>query len=64
MPGRLYLDVRTLSIPCDAEAGDYPLLVMLYRLSSDYSTVTPVIATGSDGAPAGEYVYLTTLTIK
>jgi hypothetical protein len=64
VPGHLYLDVRTLSIPCDVEAGDYPLLVMLYRLSSDYSTVTPVIATGPDGAPVGEYVYLTTLTIK
>lgn len=64
VPGRLYLDIRTLTIPCDAEAGDYPLLVTLYRFSSDYSATTPVIATGSDGTPVGEYVYLTTLTIR
>jgi hypothetical protein len=64
VPGRFYLDTRTLTIPCDVGAGEYPLLVTLYRFSSDYSATTPVIATASDGTPAGEYVYLTTLTIK
>ena len=48
-PGQLYLDERTLTIPCDTPPGSYNLLAGLYNFDS--------------GVPLGDLVYLTTVTL-
>lgn len=48
-PGQAYLDARTLTVPCDAPPGAYPLMVNLYS--------------PQDGAPLGSLFYLTTIHV-
>lgn len=56
---RPYLDLRSLTIPCDLAAGDYPLLLGWY--DSDNAESLP--ASLPDGAPLGGLIYLTTLHV-
>lgn len=55
------IDRRELQIPCDAEAGDYSLLISLENalVEEDLPLVT-----GSDGSSYGSYVFLKTYTIQ
>ncbi len=55
-PHQLYLDSRTLTIPCSAQPGDYPLIFNLY----DYNTLKSLPLT----SPAAGAAYLTTLRIR
>ncbi len=59
-PDQLYLDERALTIPCDVQPGEYPLLIGLYEPKE---LVTLPITT-PEGAPVGEQIYLTTLFVK
>jgi hypothetical protein len=58
--GDSYLDERTLTIPCDIQPGQYPLLVGLYN----YETVETLPVTQPDGTPTSPLVYLTTLNLE
>lgn len=58
--GRVYWDERSVQIPCDASAGDYPLLIGWYN----FETVDPLPATTSDGVPLGNLAYLTTIKVR
>lgn len=58
-PGQLYLDVRSLTVPCDAKAGDYPLIVSLY----DYRTLEGLPIAGQDGSPR-DTAYITTIHVQ
>jgi len=57
---QLYLDERTLTIPCDTQPGEYPLLIGIYEPEE----LVTLPATTPEGAPVGEQVYLTTLFVK
>ncbi len=57
---RVYLDERTLTVPCEAEPGDYALLIDVY----DPETVTFLPANLPDDTPTGQQVYLTTLFVE
>lgn len=63
VPDAYFLDARTVQIPCDAQPGEYPLVMSVY----DPETVTAV---GSlpvslpDGTPSNDYIYLTTLFVR
>ncbi|RMF77177.1 MAG: hypothetical protein D6737_18465 [Chloroflexi bacterium] len=59
-PARLYLDERTLTIPCDLPPGEYPLLTGLY----DLETVETLPVTLPDGSPVVGHAYLTTLIVE
>lgn len=59
-PGVSYLDERILTIPCDSQPGDYPLLIGLYN----FETVEPLLAALPDGVPVSSQIYLTTLYIR
>ena len=58
--GRAYHDVRTLTIPCDLNPGEYPLMFIL----REQSFYWPLHAEQSGGAPLGDLVYLTTLFVE
>ena len=58
--GAYYLDARTLTVPCDIQPGEYPLVTSVY----DPRTVASLPATLPDGTPLGDYFYLTTLFVK
>ncbi|MEM9950348.1 MAG: glycosyltransferase family 39 protein [Chloroflexota bacterium] len=55
---RIYVDERTLTIPCDIEAGSYDLLIGLYDDSVNLLNV--VNRAGDD---VGSIAYLTTLSV-
>lgn len=57
---RPYLDTRQVTIPCDAEPGEYPLLLGWYDLDNPGEAL-PV--TLPDGSPLDGLIYLTTLII-
>ena len=57
---RVYLDERPLTVPCEAEPGEYALLVDVY----DPETVTFLPASLPDDTPLGQQVYLTTLFVE
>jgi hypothetical protein len=59
-PGWLYVDERQLTLPCDLEPGEYPLLTGLYN----FRTLESLPVTTSEGAPLGELLYLTTLLVE
>lgn len=59
-PGRVYLDERSVAVPCDAAPGEYPLLLGLY----DPDTLTALPAALPDGTPLGDQAYLTTLLVR
>lgn len=60
LPDQLYLDRRTLTVPCDLPPGEYPLLTGLY----DYRDDRSVAVTTADGAPIPGLIYLTTLFVE
>lgn len=61
-PGLRYPDERTLTIPCDAPPGEYPLLMGIYYPYSDNPEALPVFT--AEGAPLpSSLIYLTTLFI-
>lgn len=60
IPGDDYLDKRSLTIPCDAEPGEYALLTGLY----DTESVTPLSFTAANGVAGDGLVYLTTLVVE
>jgi hypothetical protein len=60
-PGHDYPDERELQIPCDIRDGQYPLLIGIYRVNNEGIHVLP--ATTTAGAPVGNLVYLTTLSV-
>ncbi len=57
--GRLYPDVRAVTVPCDAAPGEYTLLAGLY----DYETLEKLPVTLPDGTPLGALAYLTTVYV-
>lgn len=58
--GRVFVDSRALTVPCETPPGDYALLVGVHRAD----TGEPLDVALPDGAPAGSpVVYLTTLTV-
>ncbi len=58
--GTYHLDRRTLTVPCDLPAGDYPLLIGLHDLVS--AEAVPLYT--PDGVPTGSsLIYLTTLHV-
>ncbi|MBZ0298651.1 MAG: hypothetical protein K8J31_02875 [Anaerolineae bacterium] len=63
IPDAYFLDARSLQVPCDAPAGEYPLVMSIYNPDT-------VAAQGSlpvtlpDGSPFNDYVYLTTLHVN
>ena len=65
-PDQLFFDERTLTIPCDLPAGEYPLLLGMYvvpREADKTLTVLPVHTAA--GEPTGrQYEYLTTLVVS
>ncbi len=59
-PGQLYLDVRAVTVPCDARPGEYPLLLGLY----DPDTLVQLPVQLADGTPVSAPAYLTTLFVR
>jgi hypothetical protein len=59
-PDQDYVDERTVTVPCDAPAGEYPLLLGLY----DPDSLAALLATTTDGSPLGDRVYLTTVFVN
>lgn len=59
--GPTYADRRALDIPCDATAGEYPLLLIVYEDGEDGPRSAPIVAPNGD--PLGDVYYLTTLTV-
>ena len=59
-PEQLYLDERSLQVPCDTPPGEYPLLLGLYN----FETGEALPATLPDGATVGALAYLTTLFVQ
>ena len=58
-----YLDARDLQIPCDAPAGEYPLLLIVYDpRSMEVSDKLPLI--NADGSEGDTWLYLTTLHVN
>jgi hypothetical protein len=56
-----YYDTRTVTIPCDTPAGEYPLIQSVYfYLDADQ----PLVAANDDGAELGTWAYLTTLQVS
>lgn len=58
-PNRLYMDTRSVPIPCDTPPGDYSIMVTMY----DYDA-TPLTARLSDGTELGGIAYLTTIHVR
>ena len=58
--GALVLDERTLTLPCDAPAGDYALVVTLR--DNESGRILPL--TSADGTGLGSTFYLTTLFVR
>jgi hypothetical protein len=58
--GESYLDERALTIPCDTQPGEYPLLLGLYN----FETLESLPAALPDGTPVSSLVYLTTLYVQ
>ncbi|MEO0562117.1 MAG: hypothetical protein AAF125_08385, partial [Chloroflexota bacterium] len=58
--GRYTLDVRRLSVPCDATPGSYPLIMGVYNPD----TLASLPATSPDGGDLGAQYYLTNLTVE
>ncbi len=56
-PGDPRMDYRHMQVPC--EPGSYDLLATIY----DPATSENLTVTTPDGAPVGEYAYLTTITV-
>ena len=64
-PSQLYFDERFLTIPCDIEEGDYPLLLGMYAIPLDDQPLKILPIHTSEGEPAGrQYEYLTTLLVR
>lgn len=59
-PNQLYLDVRTIAVPCAAPPGEYPLLTGLY----DPDTQQQLPLRLADGTPLDGLAYLTTLLVR
>lgn len=59
-PNQLYLDVRTVAVPCDASPGEYPLLTGLY----DPDTQQQLPLRLADGTSLDGLAYLTTLFVR
>jgi len=57
-----HVDERSLQVPCDLPAGEYPLLIGIYELANDQITQLPVSL--PDGTPVGNLAYLTTLFVQ
>ncbi len=58
-----YLDLRPLGIPCDAPAGEYPLVLSVYdplRLAEQ----GPLPRINADGSAGDTWLYLTTLFVN
>jgi len=58
-----YLDLRPLRIPCDAPAGEYPLVLSVYdplRLAEQ----GPLPRMNADGSAGDTWLYLTTLFVN
>ena len=59
--GTYHLDGRTLRVPCDLPAGEYPLLISMYNIKT--GEALPAFA--PDGAPLpSPLIYLTTLIVS
>lgn len=58
--GAVYVDTRSVQVPCDAAPGDYLLLVGWY----DYETLENLPAALEDGTALGGLAYLTTLHVS
>ena len=57
------LDARDLQIPCDTQAGEYPLLLIVFDpLSLELSDKLPLIQ--ADGSAGDTWLYLTTLFVS
>jgi len=59
-PGEVIVDRYTLRLQPDAAAGDYQLVVGMYRLE----TMARLPVQDAAGQPSGDYVLLTTLRLK
>ncbi len=59
-PDRLYLDERSLAVPCETPPGDYVLLAGIYNFENGDA----LAATSADGAPLGDLAYLTTVHVS
>ena len=62
-PNAWYLDLRPLRIPCDAPAGEYPLVLSVYdplRLAEQ----GPLPLINADGSAGDTWLYLTTLFVN
>ena len=57
---RFAFDARTLMVPCDTPAGEYPLILGVYNPE----TLTPLTITDTNGEGVGNQVYLTTLFVE
>jgi hypothetical protein len=56
---RFTLDVRTLTVPCDAPSGSYPLILGVY----DPETLVSLPAQTTSGESVGNQIYLTNLIV-
>lgn len=62
-PGTWYLDLRTLTVPCDAVVGEYPLVLSVYDpLALAEEGPLPLI--NADGSEGDTWLYLTTLFVS
>ncbi len=61
-PDALYFDERVLNVPCDIAAGEYPLLLAMYKIPNEDQPLETLPIHSSGGQPTGQrYQYLTTL---
>ncbi|MCY4022499.1 MAG: hypothetical protein OXF32_03550 [Anaerolineaceae bacterium] len=63
LPGNWYPDGRLLKVPCDAPAGEYPLILSVYDpASSAANDKLPLV--NADGSAGDTWLYLTTLFVN
>ncbi len=62
-PGAWYLDLRPLTLPCDAAVGEYPLVLSVYDPPA-LAEAGPLPLINADGSEGDAWLYLTTLFVK
>ncbi len=62
-PQLWFLDARPLTIPCDAPAGEYPLVMSVYDPLL-LAELGPLPLTNADGSAGDTWLYLTTLFVN
>jgi hypothetical protein len=62
IPEAMHVDERSIQVPCDAQPGEYPLLIGIYEVQNQ--SIRRLMASLPSGAPLGNLAYLTTLFIN